>query len=301
MTMRFDLIDLKLFLHVAEAQSITHGAERANLALASASARIRGMEETLGVALLFRNRRGVVLSPAGECLLEHARLIVQQVERLRGDLGSFARGLAGSVRLLSNTAALSEHLPRAIAAFLAAHPTISVDLEERESVDIAEAIASGAADIGIASEAALPDGLETFPFRDDRLVLVVPRGDPLGGTRQIRLVDVVSRDFVGLPRESALQRHIAGHAARLGATMKVRARVSGFDAVCRMVESGVGVAIVPETAARRCRRVMKIGVVGLRDAWARRRLAICVRQLQSLPIGARRLVEHLRSADCARR
>lgn len=299
--MRFDLIDLKLFLHVAEAQSITHGAERANLALASASARIRGMEETLGVALLVRNRRGVVLSPAGECLLEHARLIVQQVERLRGDLGSFARGLAGSVRLLSNTAALSEHLPRAIAAFLAAHPTISVDLEERESVDIAEAIASGAADIGIASEAALPEGLETFPFRDDRLVLVVPSGDPLGGTRQIRLVDVVGRDFVGLPRESALQRHIVGHAARLGTTMKVRARVSGFDAVCRMVESGVGVAIVPETAARRCRRVMKIGVVGVRDAWARRRLAICVRRLQALPIGARRLVEHLRSTGVAKR
>jgi DNA-binding transcriptional LysR family regulator len=299
--MRFDLVDLKLFLHVADARSITHGAERANLALASASARIRGMEEALGVPLLERNRRGVALSPAGECLLEHARLIVQQVERLRGDLGSFARGLAGSVRLLSNTAALSEHLPRAIAAFLAAHPTISVDLEERESADIAQAIASGAADIGIASEAALPEGLETFPFRDDRLVLIVPRGDLLGGTRQVRLADVVARDFVGLPRDSALQRHIAGHAARLGTTMKVRARVNGFDAVCRMVESGVGVAIVPETAARRCRRVMKIGVVGVRDAWARRRLAICVRRLQALPIGARRLVEHLRGADTARR
>ena len=127
------------------------------------------------------------------------------------------------------------------------------------------------------------------------------RGDPLSGSRQTRLADVVERDFVGLPRESALQRHIAGHAARLGTTMKVRARVTGFDAVCRMVESGVGVAIVPETAARRCRRAMKIDVIGLRDAWARRRLAICVRRLQALPIGARRLVEHLRSAENAKR
>jgi DNA-binding transcriptional LysR family regulator len=297
---RFDLVDLRLFLHIAKAQSITHGAERANLALASASARIRGMEEALGVALLVRNRRGVALSPAGQCLLDHARLIVQQAERLRGDLGSFARGLSGSVRLLSNTAALSEHLPRAVAAFLAAHPAISVDLEERESTDIAQAIASGAADIGIASEIAIPEGLETFPFRDDRLVLVVPHGDPLGGSRQLRLADIIDRDFVGLSRESALQRHIAGHAARLGATMKVRARVNGFDTVCRMVESGVGVAIVPDTAARRCRRPMKIGVIGLRDSWARRRLAICVRRLQALPIGARRLVEHLRRAENAK-
>ena len=299
--MRFDFVDLKLFLHVAEAQSITHGAERANLALTSASARIRGMEEALGVALLVRNRRGVVLSPAGQCLLEHARLIVQQVERLRGDLGSFARGLAGSVRLLSNTSALSEHLPRSIAVFLAAHPAISVDLEERESADIGQAVASGVADIGIASETAIPEGLEMFPFRDDRLVLVVPRDDPLGGAGPTRLADVIDREFVGLPRESALQRHIAGHAARLGATMKIRARVNGFDAVCRMVEGGVGVAIVPETAARRCRRVMKIDVVSLRDPWARRRLAICVRNLKSLPIGARRLVEHLRGVGSMKR
>jgi DNA-binding transcriptional LysR family regulator len=116
--MRFDLVDLRLFLHVAEARSITHGAERANLALASASARIRGMEETLGVPLLVRDRRGVSLSPAGQCLLEHARLITQQVETMRRELGSFARGLAGSVHLVSNTAAWSEHLPQIIGGSL---------------------------------------------------------------------------------------------------------------------------------------------------------------------------------------
>ena len=81
--MRFDLVDLRLFLHVADAHSITHGARRANLALASASERIRGMEKMLGVALLIRDRHGVSLSPAGQCLLEHARLIVQQAERMR--------------------------------------------------------------------------------------------------------------------------------------------------------------------------------------------------------------------------
>jgi len=177
--LRFDLVDLRLFLHIAEAQSITHGAERSNLALASASARIRGMEVALGTPLLARDRRGVKLTAAGQCLIEHARLIVQQVERMRGDLGSFARGLSGSVRLLSNTAALSEHLPRVLAAFLAANPTICLDIEERESADIASALASGAADVGIASTAALPDSIEQFPFREDVLVLVVPRGDIL--------------------------------------------------------------------------------------------------------------------------
>jgi DNA-binding transcriptional LysR family regulator len=294
--LRFDLVDLRLFLHVAEARSITHGAERSNLALASASARIRGMETTLGVPLLARDRRGVSLTAAGQCLLEHARLVVQQVERMRGELGSFARGLSGSVRLLSNTAALSEHLPRVLVAFLAANPTISLDIEERESADIASALASGMADVGIASVAALPDNIEQFPFRDDRLVLVVPRRDAIARKRVLALVDVVDRAFIGLSRESALQRHVVRHATRLGGALNIRARVTSFDAVCRMVEMGAGVGVVPEVTARRCRRSMKIDAVRLSDQWAKRRLAICVRQLSSLPAGAQRLVEHLRQA-----
>jgi DNA-binding transcriptional LysR family regulator len=294
--LRFDLVDLRLFLHVAEAQSITHGAERSNLALASASARIRGMEVALGTPLLARDRRGVKLTAAGQCLIEHARLVVQQVERMRGDLGSFARGLSGSVRLLSNSAALSEHLPSVLAAFLAANPTICLDIEERESADIGSALASGAADVGIASTAALPDSIEQFPFREDVLVLVVPRGDILARRRLLGLADVVDRPFIGLPRESALQRHVVGHATRLGATLNIRARVTNFDAVCGMVEVGAGVGIVPEVTAKRCRRSMKVDATRLRDPWAKRHLAICVRSLSSLPTGAQRLVEHLRQA-----
>jgi DNA-binding transcriptional LysR family regulator len=294
--MRFDLADLRLFLHVAEARSITRGAERSGLALASASARVRGMEDALGVPLLLRDRRGISLSPAGECLVEHARLIVQQAERMRGELGSYARGLAGSVRLLSNTAALSEHLPKALAGFLAANPAISVDVEERESADIGAALAAGAGDVGIASAAALTNAIERFPFRDDRLVVVLPRADDLGRRRRLSLAAIVGRTFVGLPRDSALQRHLAGHAARIGASMKVRARVTGFDAICAMVEAGAGIGIVPETSASRCRRSMNIKVVNLEEPWAFRSLAICVRELRTLPAGAQRLVAHLRQA-----
>jgi molybdate transport repressor ModE-like protein len=103
--MHFDLVDLRLFLHVAEAGSITAGAEQAGLSLASASARVRGMEEQAGASLLERGHRGVELTPAGRTLLHHARLVTGQMERMRGELGEYARGLKGHVRLLANTAA----------------------------------------------------------------------------------------------------------------------------------------------------------------------------------------------------
>src|ERR1700759_2763108 len=146
--MRFDLVDLQLFIAVADARSITHGAARANLALASASERIKGLEDALGVPLLKRGRRGVELTAAGGRLLGQARIVMHNVEALQGDLAAYASGVRANVLLLANTSGLSEHLPRALANFLPEHPDISVDGEGRETTDIAPGIASGAADLG---------------------------------------------------------------------------------------------------------------------------------------------------------
>jgi DNA-binding transcriptional LysR family regulator len=294
--MRFDLIDLQLFIAVADARSITHGAERAHLALASASARIKGLEAGLGVALLKRGRRGIELTPAGESLLDHARIIIHNVDAMRGDLLAFSRGMKATVRLLANTAGLSEYLPKALAVFLAEHPDVSIDVEERESADIAHAIAAGAADLGLASEYALPDNIERIPFSEDRLVIVTSRHDELAKRRQVDFREVIDRDFIGLTASSALHAHIAGHAARLGARLRFRARLNNFDSIGQMVAAGIGIAVMPEVAAKRCARSMQIGRVRIRDPWANRKLAICARSFRALPRPAQQLVEHFRKA-----
>jgi DNA-binding transcriptional LysR family regulator len=294
--MRFDLVDLQLFIAVADARSITRGADRAHLALASASERIKGLEAALGVALFKRVRRGVELTVAGESLLDHARVIMHNVEAMRGDLASFASGVRASVHMLANTSVLSEHLPKALAQFLRVHPDIDVDVEERESVDIASAIVSGSAELGFAAEHALPDNVERFAFSEDRLTLVAARRGKLAARRQIDFQDVAGHDFVGLTNATALQLHISRHAARLGMRLHFRARLRDFDAICRMVAADVGVAVMPETAAKRCARTMPIAIIKIRDAWADRKLVICARSFKSLPRPAKLLVEHLRRA-----
>lgn len=294
--MRFDLVDLQLFIAVADARSITRGALRAHLALASASARIKGLELALGVALLKRGRRGIELTAAGESLLDHARVIMHDVDAMRGDLAAYASGSKASVLLLANTSGLSEHLPKALAAFLREHPDINVDVEERESSDIAAAIASGAADLGFAAEHALPDNVERFLFSEDRLMLVAPRRGELANRRQIDFGELDDRDFIGLTSSTALQGHIAKHAARLGVRLRFRARLRDFDAICQMVAAGVGMAVVPEAAARRSAQSMPIAMIRIRDAWANRRLAICARSFKTLPRPAKLLVEYLRVA-----
>jgi DNA-binding transcriptional LysR family regulator len=293
--MRFDLIDLSLFRHVVEAGSITHGADRAHLALAAASTRIRHMEETLGASLLVRSRGGVTPTQAGRTLLQHARTILGQAERLREDLGAYAGGLAGQVRVLSNTNALTEFLPETLSSFLAAHPNVSVDLEERLSDEIVGLIAEGVADIGIVAGTVDVGGLETYPYRSDRFVLVVAKDHLLAKRSKIAFSEVLEHDFVGLDRASALQRFLADKASRAGRSIRLRIQLRSFDGVCRLVERNVGVGIVPETTARWAARTMEIRVVQLTDAWALRDLSICMRDYKALAPYARQLVDHMRA------
>lgn len=265
----------------------------ANLALPSASGRLRGMEEVAGVSLLDRGRRGVSPTPAGSALAHHARLVLAQIDRMRGELGEFAGGMRGRVRILANTAAMTEFLPEALAPWLAAHPHVDVDLRERQSSDIVAAISGGHADIGIVSDAVDHGALQTLPFAVDRMVVVAPPGSPLAARRQIAFTETLDHGFVGLGAGSALQDYLGGHAARAGRQIAFRIRMRGFDGLCRMVAAGVGIGIVPETAAARSRRLWDIAAIPLTDGWAARRLLLCLRDPAALAPPARALVQAL--------
>ena len=185
---------------------------------------------------------------------------------------------------------MAEHLPEALAAFLAANPNVDVDLDERPSIEVARTVAEGFADVGVAADHADLAGLEAYPFRADRLVLAVPAGHALAGRGRIAFAEALGNDFVGLSGDSALHQHLAGHAARTGSRMRLRVRVRGLDVACRMVALGAGVAVVPEAATRRHSALV---LVRLEEPWAERRLVVVVRRLEALPTHARRLVESL--------
>jgi len=294
--MRYDLTDLRLFCDVVEAGTITGGAERSALALAAASTRIRGMEDQLGAPLLIRSRQGVTPTPAGRALLKHARVILAQSARMREDLGAYAGGLSGEVRLLANTNALTEFLPEALSSFLARHPHVSVDLEERLSDEIVGLIAEGVGDVGIVAGTVDMGALETFPFRSDRFVVVTGPDHPLAGRASATFSEVLAHDIVGLERSSSLQRFLAAKAAREGRPLRLRVQLRSFDGVCRLVECGVGVGVVPETTAARAAKTMRLSVVALADDWALRELRLCVRSMEALGLYARELVEALKAA-----
>ncbi|WP_213778455.1 LysR substrate-binding domain-containing protein [Caballeronia sp. dw_276] len=291
--MRFDLIDLRLFLYVLETGSITHGAAQANMSLPSASARLRGMEEALGMPLLERGRRGVETTPAGDTLAHHARLVLGQIERMQGELGEHSQARKTRIRLWANTAAVAEFLPRPLAEFLRDHPNVHIDMKERQSAETVKAVLNGSAEIGIVADAVEHGALQAFPFATDKLVLIVARNHALSARRKVALRDVVGEDFIGLSAGSALSEYLGEQALFAGQNFYFRARMRTFENICCMVEHGAGIAIVPVTAARRYRGTLGVRVVELTDRWAPRQLLIVVRDLDALQRPERALVDGL--------
>ncbi|HEY6774348.1 MAG TPA: LysR family transcriptional regulator [Oxalicibacterium sp.] len=291
--MKFDLVDLRLFLCVVDAGSITAGARQANLALASASERISNIESDAGVVLLERSRRGVVTTEAGEALAHHARLILRQHDLLQGELRDFDVGARGTLQLYANTAALTDLLPQKLAPWLAQHPRLNIDLRERTSAEIVKMIGAGLAEAGVVSDAVNSSGLAIQPIASDHLVLIVPVTHRLAESKEVSFADVAGEQFVGLEAGSALQDHIDAHAADLRKTLALRIRMKNFEGSCQMVSQEVGVAIIPLAAARRFQRRYPFKILTLREHWARRQLCLCFQQWHTLSKPMQSLLAHL--------
>lgn len=289
--MRFDPTDLRLFIEIVEAGSISKGADAAHMALASASARVSGMEASLGVALLERGRRGIMPTVAGRTLLHHARAVTAQMERMRGDLRAFASGLKSEIRMLSNTAALVDLLPAALRVFLADHPDVDIDIEERTSADIVLAVAEGRAEFGVVAGSTDLGNLQTRALAVDRLTVIASRSHLLAQRDEVGFEELLDEPFVGLIA-GALHEHLARNAARLGRRITYRVRLQSFGAVARLVEAGIGVGVLPLAAVERYRSP-DLAAIRLSDDWANRRLLICAVDFDALSAHARLFVDEL--------
>ncbi len=290
-----DLVSLQLFLRAVDARSLSKAAAQSHLALAAASRRIALLEHCYGVQLLYRSAQGVEPTPAGDSLAFHARQLLQQEERLRAELSDFAKGIRGHIRIQANTSAITQFLPDDLAAFVAEYPDVKVELEESRSGAIAQALREGRTDVGVVLDGTDLQGLESFDYRSDRLVAVVPRGHPLRG-RKLAFAELLSYDFVGLDSQAAMMRLLADAAAGLGEPLRLRVQVSSFEAVCKLVQAGMGIGILPEGPAREFGRVIGLRTITITDAWACRRMRVAVRSLAGLSVVGRTLVERLTQA-----
>lgn len=287
-----DLVSLSLFLRTVENRSLSKAADQSHIALSAASRRIAMLEEQLGVRLLDRSSRGAEPTPAGEALAFHARQMLREADRLKADLSDYAKGLRGIVRLYANTSALSQYLPYGLASFATSCPDIKVEVQERLSFEIIKALKDRIVDVGVAfPDDKTIDGLVCHPYKVDHLVAVMPRTCNVSA-KELHLVDLLDMDLVVLESNTAMLRLLEDAAASEGKPLRLRVQVKSFEAICKLIDAGLGVGILPLVAAQALGHGLHLKLVPLKDAWATRQMYVCVRD-EALPAAVQRFVDHL--------
>ena len=291
--LRFDLTTLRLFLAVFEERSMSRAAEREHIAAPAISKRIGELESALGVMLFERLSTGIRPTAAGEALASEARSVFHSLDRMQGRLSEYASGQRGEVRILSNPSGLVGSLPEDLKSFMLAHPQVGVRLDEQHSDEVVRGVADGDADIGIFAHHIGAEELTIVPYQSVRLMLVTPKNHPLSNKRNVSFAEAAEHDFVRLAEESAVGALILGIASAQGVTLKGKLQVTGFDALRRMVQVGLGIGVIPEFGARPYRSAMDLHCVSLTDSWAQYRLNICTRAPETLSMSARLMLRHL--------
>ena len=290
-----DLTSLRLFVTVCDTGNMSRAAEKANMVASAVSKRLAQLEATVGASLLTRRKHGVVPTPAGETLLEHARSMLLSASRIERDMASHAAGIQGRVNVLATASVMAESLTDEIAEFLKKpeHQNIQIDLEERISPEVVRGIREGVASIGICWDAAETGLLHTRTYRHDHLSVAVPRGHPLCGLPAVRFADTLAFEHVIMPVNSAVEVMLQREASLLGQRLQHRVIVTNFEAALRVVRAGLAIALVPREVTTLYAQAYGLEVLSLQENWSRRRFILCHRGEDQLSPAAQLLLNNL--------
>lgn len=290
---RFDLVSIRLAVDCVQTGSLTAAARGAHLALGAASRRIRELETALGDTLFDRHARGLQPTAAGRVFVKHGLTLLQTMDQLAAELADLRRGTARHIHLCASSAAISQFLPPLLAKYSQLHPQLHIDVEEQVSGAVAAALREQRTDVAVFVEGPDTRGLDTRLFRHDELVLVLPAGHRLAANKTpLTFADALDEEWISLTAGAAMLQQQQQAALAANRPFKLRMQVRSFDAVCHMVASGLGIAILPKAACLPIVKSMRISWRPLADAWAQRRLLVAC-ALGPLDAGILSLVDFL--------
>ena len=288
---RFDLVTLRLFVAVVDAGSLTAVADRFGISLAAASKRIAELEQHCGVTLLQRSQRGVLATADGQTLHRHAIEVIARLEQLAQAVDDLQAGVTGHLRLWANPSAFGGFLPDLLSRFAQRYPEVRIDLEDALSEDAVRAVQKGVAELAIIGDNVPSEGLETMVCNIDRLVLLVPRDHRLAALASVPVEQAVAEEQIALARSASLTRKVIAAAEAVGRGVRIRVQVRSFDSMCRMVGCRLGLAILPEAAARLYAQALGLSIVALEGIEVERRLLLAMRKRADLSTPATALAE----------
>jgi DNA-binding transcriptional LysR family regulator len=288
--------DLDIFVSAVEETSFSKAAERNGLVTSAVSKRIAELERRFGKALLYRHGRGVSPTPAGELLYRQAKRLLKSAQRIEESIIGFDSDGLPKIRLAANPSSILQFLPLPLSRYLATRPDVRIDLLETHSYDVPRLIADGDVDIGIYHGRYLAPGVTSYPFRTDRVGLVVPVGHPLATREKLYLEEALDYDFLGFFPRHSLDAFLDLVDQSISRPPNVKMQVSNFETRCEMIREGLGIAVVPELIASRYLSSMGLVLLPLQDTWAARQFYVCVRDPHDLTQPVTEILECLRQS-----
>ena len=274
MSTRLDPYSLRLFVAVAREGSLARAAAKEHIATSALSRRIANLEQLFGTPLIVRSPRGIALTEAGQIVLKRGLQFENDLQSLQQEIQAQSGEVSGTLRLFANQSTIVGFLPERLRNFCARYPRVTVALQEASSADVLTACLDDRCDVGIAVSIEVPGGIESWHFHDDPLIVVLPRRHALARARAVTFADVLQYPLITVQSGGALDRTLHDRAADARALLKIAVTVSSFDAVCRMVEAGLGIAIVPRSAATAYAGSKQFIRKPLAEPWANRELRL---------------------------
>jgi DNA-binding transcriptional LysR family regulator len=294
--LKLDPLSLKLFVRVIEEGTIAGAAELEHIAAPAVSKRLRELEELFGTALLTRTNKGIVPTAAGVNLSILARDVLDDMRNIVLQMKAYSDGLRGSVRVLVNISAVSTFMPPIVRSFSERYPDINISLQERDSLAITESIEQNVAEIGVFTRLPHSADIEVHPLCTDELKVLVPSSHPMANRRHVKFVETLDHEHVVLRAGTHLRFQMLTEASKAGKTLRAKVEVSSYDALCRMVQVGIGIGILPADNAE-LYRLPGTRILRLDEPWAKRELVVCVRRADALSPVARLFFDHLRASS----
>jgi DNA-binding transcriptional LysR family regulator len=293
---RIDPLSLQLFLAAAREGSIKRAAEAEHIAQSALSRRIADLEHALGVQLLSRSPLGVTLTEEGlraftlgEKLNAHIQSFAREVQSLSGEV-------AGTVRLFANLSSVVGFLPERLHAFRAKHPNVEIALQERPSGECIRACLDDRADVAVCLTTSAPlPAIESWHLADDPLIVVLPLKHPLAKQRSLRFSEVVKYPIGRIQTGGAGDSFMQEQAEKLRIPYTPVVAVSSYEAACRMVEVGLGIAIMTGSALRALAGTKRFVRRPLDEPWKDRELRVFALKKSSRLRAVDAMIECLRS------
>ena len=293
---KLDPLSLKLFVRVVEEGTIASAAELEHIAAPAVSKRLRELEELFGTPLITRTNKGISPTAAGARLSVLARDVLDDMRNIVLQMKAYSDGLRGSVRVLVNISAISTFMPPIVRSFSERYPDINISLIERDSLAITESVAENIAEIGVFTRLPHSAAIEVHPFRTDELKVLVPAHHPLANRRRVGYAETLAYEYVVLRPGTHLHFQMLTAASAAGRPLRAKVEVSSYDALCRMVQVGLGIGILPAGNAE-LYRLPGTRTLKLDEPWATRELVVGVRRRDALSPVARLFFDYLLARD----